>query len=1252
MNKTTILDEALKKGYVLLHITKVVVSGSAGNGKTHTKYVLFNELGKLSLIRKSTPLFDDPIRALSRELVGTDETGCEWFRVTYDELNQMLAQSIEEGVDMEELPQPSGFDEETQVSDASIKAPEKVPQETTHSETKVYEKEKPMKQVNTEDTLIKSSAPNISQCSDPNVISESGANVSLQVQSHHSHQNPTNESDTKVLNVDKEVPSKSSRIATDSALIAYPSPVQLATEDPRSVTKTTASVIEITDDTLEHSQTNVPSKAALPITVDLKSSSSVSRLELLQVMESKTKSKPLHLHWIQFIDSGGQPQFHELLQAFIRNTSVVMIVLKLSESLDFFPEIAYYDRQTGLLCGNMYTSSLRNDQIIQRCIRTLSKDKQSRVLVVGTHLDLAHKSPESIEDKNKRLLEMLTLALGKKLITRTSDKVVFPLNALTPGEDDRKVAGEIRGEIAKDKHLSEPYKVPIAWFLLEQDMQKLERSVVNLHTCYQLGSILHMTKTTVNAALDYFHELNIILYYPSILPNVVFVSPQVIVDKVTELIECSLYLRGRPESEEVDSDERWQTFIDHGELSVETLADPKFFKHFVPELFTPHQLLLVFQNLFIVAPISDTIYFMPSLLPEILSEELEEYRPTTDIDSPVLVYFPDGCCPGGAFCCLCVYLISKCGWKTEGKLFRNYLMFHVGCENHEVVIIDAFHYFEVYLNAPSYVAFEISSTILHHIKSGLKEAATSLHQEEIRYHFAVLCPSNKESTCDSSPHAAVVSNTGQYWTCTKDPKFTGELDKQQATWFSHSQQLETLKKENQDLKEEQQSQQEKDIQIQQLQKIQEQHSAIQQEKDIQIQQLQEQHSAVQQEKDIQIQQLQKFLEQHSAVQQEKDIQIQQLQEQHSAVQQEKDIQIQQLQEQHSAVQQEKDIQIQQLQEQHSAVQHKKDIQIQQLQKFLEQHSAVQQEKDIQIQQLQEQHSAVQQEKDIQIQQLQEQHSAVQQEKDIQIQQLQKIQEQHSAVQLEKDIQIEKLQQQLQELEKQLKQQQEDEKESSTLTLTLPGAQLISTGKLTIERSDELQTLEWKNHGLKVHVPPGTLPDSEDTCDIDVATSFSGSFILPEDHTFVSAIYYIRPAKKLAKLVTLEIEHCCSIKNENDAKSIVPIHAQCSSRNPPYVFQPLDSCTITPGSFYGSFEVSTFSLFSLSWIRSAINWVVGSNTQQEDAESYEKSHNPDSNPPIVYSGQLYYQPEDSNQWFIVKLIVFRRLKESHEVRIYF
>ena len=290
------------------------------------------------------------------------------------------------------------------------------------------------------------------------------------------------------------------------------------------------------------------------------------------------------------------------------------------------------------------------------------------------------------------------------------------------------------------------------------------------------------------------------------------------------------------------------------------------------------------------------------------------------------------------------------------------------------------------------------------------------------------------------------------------------------------------------------------------------------------------------------------------------------------------------------------------------------------------------------QDLKEELQQSQQENDIQIQQLQhlqEQHSAVQQEKDIQIQQLQ---EQHSAVQ---QIQIEKLQQQLQELEKQLKQQQEDEKESSTLTLTLPGAQLISMGKLTIERSDELQTLEWKNHGLKVHVPPGTLPDSEDTCDIDVATSFSGSFILPKDHSSVSAIYYIQPSMKLTKPVTLEIEHCCSIETENDTKSIVPIYAQSSIRNPPYIFKPLDSGTIavTRGSSWVSFEVSTFSWFTLSWFK----YCFGQNEQQEDTE--EES---DSNLPAVYSGQVYCCSEDRDRGFTLKLIVFPHLTECFEV----
>ena len=70
-----ILKEALEKGYVECHIWKVLVTGAAGSGKTILKYRLFGE--EPPSLRWSTALAEAAIRAISREIVGTDQTG--WF---------------------------------------------------------------------------------------------------------------------------------------------------------------------------------------------------------------------------------------------------------------------------------------------------------------------------------------------------------------------------------------------------------------------------------------------------------------------------------------------------------------------------------------------------------------------------------------------------------------------------------------------------------------------------------------------------------------------------------------------------------------------------------------------------------------------------------------------------------------------------------------------------------------------------------------------------------------------------------------------------------------------------------------------------------------------------------------------------------------------------------------------------------------------------------------------------------------------
>ena len=76
----------------------MLVTGAAGSGKTTLKHRLFGK--EPPSIRCSTALAEAAIRAISREIVGTDLTG--WFKVTTDELMKLLGEALKSGVPMEE----------------------------------------------------------------------------------------------------------------------------------------------------------------------------------------------------------------------------------------------------------------------------------------------------------------------------------------------------------------------------------------------------------------------------------------------------------------------------------------------------------------------------------------------------------------------------------------------------------------------------------------------------------------------------------------------------------------------------------------------------------------------------------------------------------------------------------------------------------------------------------------------------------------------------------------------------------------------------------------------------------------------------------------------------------------------------------------------------------------------------------------------------------------------------------------------
>ena len=542
--------------------------------------------------------------------------------------------------------------------------------------------------------------------------------------------------------------------------------------------------------------------------VDLSEPSQMQlEVELMDLISQSSGSRKLFdVDWVYIVDSGGQPQFHEILPAFIRYASACVFVTRLDESLTDHPTVEYYG-QGGQLQGTPYRSLLTHEQILQHCFKALqsrqctSSTPQSgpMVFVAGTHKDQEHHCPETRASKNKKLLESLRPVFGDKLgLYRLAepDQLIFPVNAKTPGREDEKVAGEFRKMVTT----SCPYereKIPIPWFVLEQMVRQYATdkgvSIVSTKECHKIARRLHMDDKPFHAALGYLVALNILHFYPSILPNVVFCDTQVLPDKISELVEYSHMLRGSSAAPGSVSRKQsrsgwWLRFRDEGIVTVEFLRE--FPKHYVAGLFTPSDLLKLLSALLITAHLAGGEYFMPSLLYELQPGELDHYRcGLTSSPSPLLVHYPGGWLPSGIFTSLIAYLQNVCSWKLLlrfGKpvcLHRNCIKFrHPGGQPGSVTLIDSFTHFEVHLASPKPVSSVLCFDIHRAIFDGLKQAADTLSYTNLHPKKAVFC-SAEGKDCEPTVHLAFVGVDRQWWSCSTNPEVGGELTEGQTLWF-------------------------------------------------------------------------------------------------------------------------------------------------------------------------------------------------------------------------------------------------------------------------------------------------------------------------------------------------------------------------------------------------------------------------------------------------------------------------------------
>ena len=452
------------------------------------------------------------------------------------------------------------------------------------------------------------------------------------------------------------------------------------------------------------------------------------------VQKAKSSKEALVLELLHMIDTGGQPEFMEVMPCLIHNSDLTILVLDVTKSLDAYPTLSFHEDGTPFKKPILSPRTIR--QIIQQLARTMQAKrgkkkgvKSSKFLVIGTHIDCVDKAKltEVLSALNKELASIFLPMMGKELIVSKEGEVMFVINLCNPDSDDEKVLDSVRSSIVS-AGIGVEMDTPLCLFMFEQDAIKYAEEqkgkgrhvmVLSLEECLQVGAKLKMSREVVQAALIYFHRHNVFLYFRHILPNLVFLDPQVPLDFINNIVRFSYKAKSGATVQPLTAQQ--MCYFNEGILTEELLQHECLSTSFVPNLYEPQHVLNLFQHIFTIAPLSEdspadessepfaspstspaqkpcskpgqeslapkpisespqkqltlpaqkspqvgnTEYLMMCLLPAKSQSEIHDCLPSTSRVSPLLVRFSNGCAPNGSFGNTVSCLISSFQWKIS-----------------------------------------------------------------------------------------------------------------------------------------------------------------------------------------------------------------------------------------------------------------------------------------------------------------------------------------------------------------------------------------------------------------------------------------------------------------------------------------------------------------------------------------------------------------------------------------------------------
>ena len=525
------------------------------------------------------------------------------------------------------------------------------------------------------------------------------------------------------------------------------------------------------------------------------------------------------VHFIYAVDTGGQAAFLDIVPALLRYNSVSIVTHKLNEDLKDKVEL-YYSIE-GKRFDQPNQHQLTHQQLLESVIRpsviqkpeldmikaiVRSPEDKPSFIVLGTYFDGIQYDESKVLEKSKSLDETLKhfssdVHIFKYPLSEGGSSWIFPVCTLDRRDDCEalKVAGVIRRRICESYVEAD---VPELYFSFHRKLTEKvgaedkegetnDTDVIHISECVTIGASLKMSAADVKNALLYYHSLTIILYYPDVIPDYVFLNPQPLFDKLSQVIIAS-FPKGPRILQEMGIDlpgNAQHNLSTKGIFSKELLN--KLAPHDSDKLHTLDLIALMIKlSIIVKLPQEeydrDEKYFLPSVLPFCDPQvKTREFQQCCNVN-PLLIAW-DKVMPRGFFCTLVIYLLQHKVFASD-----SFLSFHPGekeIEQHhnaielpcgstkggKVMLVDGITRLQVHYTGSLSKCFEIQQTLMEVIAEVDKDYAYNLGKPCLRF-FSTheKCVRSDDVSCSSTLNNKMTDLTCKG--CHKMYKVNNELE--------------------------------------------------------------------------------------------------------------------------------------------------------------------------------------------------------------------------------------------------------------------------------------------------------------------------------------------------------------------------------------------------------------------------------------------------------------------------------------------